>query len=106
LTLSIIEMGGIAVISVVANEMPRDMSDLVSSALAGDLEKARNLHDNLLPMMEANFIESNPIPVKYALSKMGMIAETYRLPMVSLEKKNKEKLDEILKSFGLFKTDG
>jgi len=106
LTLSIIEMGGIGVISVVANEMPRDMSDLVSSALAGDSEQTRNLHDNMLPMMEANFIESNPIPVKYALSRMGMITETYRLPMVSLEKKNKEKMDEILKSFGLFKTDG
>lgn len=106
LTLSIIEMGGIGVISVVANEMPRDMSDLVSSALAGDSDQTRNLHDNILPMMEANFIESNPIPVKYALSRMGMITETYRLPMVSLEKKNKEKMDEILKSFGLFKTDG
>ncbi len=105
LTIPIIEMGGIGVISVVANELPRDMSNLVSSALAGDLEAAQILHDKMLPMMEANFIESNPIPVKYALSKMGLISETYRLPMVSLEKKNKDKLDEILNPLGLLKND-
>lgn len=106
LTLSIIGMGGVGVISVVANELPEIMSDLVNYALDGELESARNLHNKLLPIMEANFIESNPIPVKYALSKMGMISETYRLPMVSLEKKNKDKMDDILNSFGLIKTDG
>ena len=105
LTLSIIKMGGIGVISVVANELPGDMSNLVSSALADNFEAARILHDKMLPMMEANFIESNPIPVKYALSKMGLISETYRLPMVSLEKKNKDKLDEILNQLGLLKND-
>ena len=101
LTLSIIAMGGIGVISVVANEMPSDMSNLVSSALSGNLKQAQELHDKLLPMMEANFIESNPIPVKYALAQMGMISETYRLPMLSLENSSKEKMDEILKSSGL-----
>ena len=106
LTLSIIGMGGVGVISVVANELPEIMSDLVNYALDGELESARNLHNKLLPIMEANFIESNPIPVKYALSKMGMISETYRLPMVSLEKKNKDKMDDILNLFGLIKTDG
>lgn len=105
LTIPIIEMGGVGVVSVVANELPGDMSNLVSFALAGDLEAARILHDKMLPMMEANFIESNPIPVKYALSKMGLISETYRLPMVSLEKKNKDKLDEILNPLGLLKND-
>ena len=103
LTIPIIEMGGIGVISVVANELPGDMSNLVSSALVGDLEAARILHDKMLPMIEANFIESNPIPVKYALSKMGLISERYRLPMVSLEEKNKDKLDKILNSLGLLK---
>ena len=101
LTLSIIALGGIGVISVVANEMPSDMAELVSSALAGDLDRAQNLREKMLPLMDANFIESNPIPVKYALSKMGMIAETYRLPMLSLEKNSKDKMDEILKSSGL-----
>ncbi len=101
LTLSIIASGGVGVISVVANEMPSDMSELVSSALSGNLEQAQDLQDKMLPMMEANFIESNPIPVKYALSKMGMISETYRLPMLSLEIGSKEKMDEILKSSGL-----
>ena len=103
LTIPIIEMGGIGVISVVANELPGDMSNLVSSALVGDLEAARILHDKMLPMIEANFIESNPIPVKYALSKMGLISERYRLPMVYLEEKNKDKLDKILNSLGLLK---
>ena len=103
LTIPIIEMGGVGVISVVANELPGDMSNLVSSALVGDIEAARNLHDKMLPMIEANFIESNPIPVKYALSKMGLISERYRLPMVSLEEKNKDKLDKILNSLGLLK---
>lgn len=105
LTLSIIGMGGVGLISVVANEMPADMSDLVKYALVGELESARNLHEKMLPMMEANFTESNPIPVKYALSKMGLISETYRLPMVSLEKQNKDKMDDILNSFGLIKSD-
>ena len=103
LTIPIIEMGGVGVISVVANELPGDMSNLVSSAMLGDLAAARNLHDKMLPMIEANFIESNPIPVKYALSKMGLISERYRLPMVSLEEKNKDKLDKILNSLGLLK---
>lgn len=101
LTLSIIALGGVGVISVVANEMPSDMSELVGSALSGKLEQAQDLQDKMLPMMEANFIESNPIPVKYALSKMGMISETYRLPMLSLESSSKEKMDDILKSSGL-----
>ena len=105
LTLSIIGMGGVGLISVVANEMPADMSDMVKYALVGELESARNLHEKMLPMMEANFTESNPIPVKYALYKMGLISETYRLPMVSLEKQNKDKMDDILNSFGLIKSD-
>ena len=101
LTLPIIAMGGTGVISVVANEAPRETADMVQFAANGKIEEAGRLHDKLSPLMEVNFIESNPIPVKYALSKMGLISEVYRLPMVQLEEKNKKKIDEILLSTGI-----
>ncbi|MCH7618422.1 MAG: 4-hydroxy-tetrahydrodipicolinate synthase [Candidatus Marinimicrobia bacterium] len=101
LTLPIIAMGGTGVISVVANEAPRETADMVQFAANGKIEEAGRLHDKLSPLMEVNFIESNPIPVKYALSKMGLISEVYRLPMVQLEEKNKKKIDEILLSIGI-----
>ena len=103
LTLPVIAMGGTGVISVVANEAPRETADMVQFATNGKIEEARRLHDKLSPLMEVNFIESNPLPVKYALSKMGLISEVYRLPMVQLEGKNKKKIDEILLSFGIVK---
>ena len=101
LTLPIIAMGGTGVISVVANEAPRETADMVQFAANGKIEEAGRLHDKLSPLMEVNFIESNPIPVKYALAKMGLISEVYRLPMVQLEEKNKKKIDEILLSTGI-----
>ena len=101
LTLPIIAMGGTGVISVVANEAPRETADMVQFAANGEIEEAGRLHDKLSPLMEVNFIESNPIPVKYALAKMGLISEVYRLPMVQLEEKNKKKIDEILLSTGI-----
>ena len=101
LTLPVIAMGGTGVVSVVANEAPRETADMVQFAADGKIEEARRLHDKLSPLMEVNFIESNPIPVKYALAKMGLISEVYRLPMVQLEEKNKKKIDEILLSTGI-----
>ena len=101
LTLPMIAMGGTGVISVVANEAPRETADMVQFAANGKIEEAGRLHDKLSPLMEVNFIESNPIPVKYALAKMGLISEVYRLPMVQLEEKNKKKIDEILLSTGI-----
>ena len=106
LTLSIIAMGGVGVISVVANEVPREMADLVRFAVNGEISEARRLHYKILPLMEANFIESNPIPIKYALTKMGMISEEYRLPLVPLDIKNKESMDDILKSYGIVNGNG
>ena len=106
LTLSIIAMGGVGVISVVANEVPREMADLVRFAVNGEFSEARRLHYKILPLMESNFIESNPIPIKYALTKMGMISEAYRLPLVPLDIKNKERMDDILKSYGIVNGNG
>jgi len=81
-TLPLMSVGGSGVISVVSNEVPQEMSRLVSAALQGDFSTARELHSQLLPLMQVNFIESNPIPVKAAMAHLGLIGAHYRLPMV------------------------
>ena len=101
LTLSILAIGGKGVISVVANELPEKMAQMVSLALEGEYGEARRLHYEMLPLMEANFIESNPIPVKYALSKMGLITEKYRLPLVPMGSQARRRMDAALKHVGL-----
>jgi 4-hydroxy-tetrahydrodipicolinate synthase len=101
LTLPMMALGGDGCISVVANEVPRDFSDLVTHCLRGRWDKARALHNKLLPLMNANFIEANPIPVKAALAMMGMIEEVYRLPLVSLSENNREKLRSVLMELNL-----
>ena len=100
-TLPIMAVGGDGCISVVANETPREFSDMVRACLASDWTKARTMHDKLLPLMNGNFIESNPIPVKTALAMMGMIEEVFRLPLVKMGDKNREKLSKILKELKL-----
>jgi 4-hydroxy-tetrahydrodipicolinate synthase len=82
LTLSVISAGGDGLISVVSNEIPAAMTGLVHLLLAGNLEKARGWHYRLLPLMDANFLETNPAPVKAALHCMGRIANILRLPLV------------------------
>lgn len=101
LTLPIITSGGDGVISVVSNEVPREFSDMVRAALAGDLKKAKELHYRLFDLMRANFIESNPIPVKTALHMMGMVEESLRLPLTKMAKHNREKLKKVLKDLKL-----
>src|SRR5919201_851 len=81
-TLPVFALGGVGIISVVSNEIPREMSEMTRAALDNDWETARRLHRQFLPLMQANFIESNPIPVKAALAMMGKIREAYRLPLV------------------------
>jgi 4-hydroxy-tetrahydrodipicolinate synthase len=102
-TLPLMAVGGDGCISVVANEVPREFSDLVSHCLRGRWEKALALHNKLLPLMNANFVEANPIPVKAALSMMGMIEEVYRLPLVPLAEKNRDKLKMALRELGLIR---
>ncbi len=101
LTLPLIAVGGVGIISVAANEIPKQMTDLVNAALDGDFKKARDLHYNLLDLMNGNFIETNPIPVKTALFMMGKIKESFRLPLVPMAQKNKEALSQILKKLSL-----
>jgi 4-hydroxy-tetrahydrodipicolinate synthase len=102
LTLPLLAIGGTGVISVVANVVPKDVSDMVSRFKKGDIEGARKLHYKLLPLVKAMFIETNPIPVKTAMGLMGMIDEpSLRLPMCEMSEQNLEKLKKALKEYGL-----
>ena len=104
LALAVVSLGGDGVVSVVSNEAPGMMSGIINAALEGNLAKARNLHYKLLELMNLNFIESNPIPVKAALAMMGLIEENYRLPMVPMTPANREKLAKVLEEVGLLET--
>ena len=95
-TLPLMAVGGDGCISVVANEVPKEFSEMVRCCLRGKWDKALKLHNRLLPLMNANFLESNPIPAKAALAMMGMIEEVYRLPLVEMTAGNREKLRKIL----------
>lgn len=95
-TFPLMALGGVGIISVASNEIPKAMSDLAAAVLAGDFERARKLHYTWLDLMNINFIESNPIPVKTALALMGKIKEVFRLPLVEMDEKNKERLKGVL----------
>jgi 4-hydroxy-tetrahydrodipicolinate synthase len=103
LTLPLIALGADGVISVVANEVPKLFSDLVRYALKGKFDKARELHYTLLHLMNVNFVESNPIPVKAALAMMGWIEEHYRLPLVPLTDASRAKVEQCLRELKLIR---
>ena len=103
MTLPLMVVGGVGCISVVANEVPREFSNLTRAALEKDFETAKTVHYDLLDLMKVNFIETNPLPVKTALSLMGRIEEVFRLPLVPMTPKNKETLKEVLKKQKLIK---
>lgn len=100
-TLPLMASGGAGCISVIANEIPNEFSQLTSAVLDGDWEKAKKLHYEWLDLMNGNFIETNPQPVKTALALMGKIKEVFRLPLVPMTSKNKETLTQILKKHSL-----
>jgi 4-hydroxy-tetrahydrodipicolinate synthase len=106
IALPVIAIGGVGVVSVVSNEMPGLMRTMVHTARQGDFPKARELHYKLLPLMNANFIESSPIPVKAALAMMGMMNEKCRLPMVPMSAANREAFRKIIEEMGLLDTAG
>ena len=101
ITLPVIALGGVGVISVASNEIPREMAELTRAALANDWTKARKLHRRFLPLMQANFIESNPMPVKAALAMMGRLEENYRLPLVKMKAETRARLEEVVRASGL-----
>lgn len=101
LTLPLIALGAEGLISVASNEAPALMSQLNDLALAGQWDEARKLHYRLLPLLEANFIESSPGPVKAAMALMGLLDENLRLPLVPVQEKTRARLREILNDLGL-----
>jgi len=101
LALPMLALGGDGVVSVVSNEAPLLMSNMVREGLSGDVNAARQLHDRLLGLMNANFLETNPIPVKAALAIMGRIEEIYRLPLVPLSDEHRGPLEEELRRLEL-----
>ena len=100
-TIPLIALGGRGLISVASNEIPAEMTKLVQLALAGDFAGARVLQRAWLPLMEVNFVESNPIPVKAAMAMMGLLEPVYRLPMVPPLPQNHARIEGVLKSAGL-----
>ncbi len=101
ITIPLISLGGRGVISVVANEIPAEFRKLTKLALAGDLAGARALQRQWFPLMEVNFCETNPGPVKAAMAMMGLLEPVFRLPMVPPSEGNRAKIEAVLKSIGL-----
>ena len=101
ITLAVIGLGGVGIISVVSNEIPAEMTRLTQAALANKWDLARLMLRKYLPLMQANFVESNPIPAKAVLSMMGRIEEVYRLPMLPMRPENRAKLEKIVTEVGL-----
>ena len=101
LTLPVISLGGAGIISVASNEIPKEMSELTNAALKGDWDEARGIHRKYLGLMQANFIESNPMPVKAVLAMMGRIEEVYRLPMLPMKADTRGKIQKIALELGL-----
>jgi 4-hydroxy-tetrahydrodipicolinate synthase len=100
-TLPVIAMGGVGVISVASNEIPGEMAALTRAALNNDWPTARALNRKYLPLMQANFIESSPLPVKAALAMMGKIEEVYRLPLLPMRRDTRSRLQKVITEVGL-----
>ena len=100
-TLPLMAIGGRGVISVAANEVPAEMVRMVEAAERGDFAAARDVHSRIMPLMQVNFVEANPVPVKAAMAAMGLIEEIYRLPVCSPRPESREKILRVLKSLEL-----
>src|ERR1700677_4706760 len=94
-TLPVIALGGVGVVSGASHEITREMSEMTRAALNNDWQTARTLHRKYLPLMQANFIESSPLPVKAVLAMMGKIEEVYRLPLLPMRRDTRSKLQKI-----------
>ena len=101
ITFPLMACGGVGVISVTANIMPKEVADMVDFFNAGNMEEARQLHLKLLKISNAMFIETNPVPVKTALGFMGKCSDDIRLPLAPMSEENNSKLAGIMKEYGL-----
>ena len=103
-TLAVVALGGAGIISVVSNEIPAEMTRMTQAALSNTWDTARLLFRKYLPLMQANFIESNPGPAKAVLAMMGRIEEVYRLPLVPVKKETRAKLEKVAAEVGLLQS--
>jgi 4-hydroxy-tetrahydrodipicolinate synthase len=101
LALPVIALGGRGLISTASNEIPAEMAQIVASSLANDFARARELQKKYLPLMQVNFIETNPIPVKAAMALMGLLEPVWRLPLVAPKPENLARIQRVLESVGL-----
>ena len=101
ITIPLIALGGRGIISVVSNQIPAEMTQLAQACLRGDFQAARRIQSRFLPLMNVNFVESNPIPVKAAMGLMGLLEPVYRLPMVPPSQSSLSKIESVLESVGL-----
>jgi len=101
ITLALAGLGGKGIISVASNEIPAQMAALAQACVDGRFDDARALQRKWLPLMEMNFVESNPIPVKWALARMGLLQPVYRLPLVPPSPASRERIDAVLREYGL-----
>ena len=101
IALPLIALGGRGVISVLSNEIPAEFTRLVQLCLSGDFEAARSIQQKYLPLMEVNFVETNPIPVKAAMAEMGLLEPVWRLPLVAPRPESMEKIRRALRSLGM-----
>lgn len=104
LTVPILALGGDGIVAVISNEAPALTRGMVDAGLAGDFERARSIHYKLLPLMGANFVETNPIPVKAVLSMMGMLEENYRLPLMPIAAANRTRLRKVAEELGILQS--
>ena len=101
ITIPLTALGGRGVISVVSNQIPAEFGELARSALRGDFAHARELQRKYQPLLEINFIETSPGPVKFAMARMGLLEPVWRLPMVPPQPASQEKIEAVLESLGL-----
>jgi 4-hydroxy-tetrahydrodipicolinate synthase len=101
ITIPLMALGGRGIISVVSNQIPAEMTQLAQACLRGDFESARAIQRRYLPLMNVNFVESNPIPVKAAMALMGLLEPVWRLPMCPPASANLAKIEKVLDSVGL-----
>jgi 4-hydroxy-tetrahydrodipicolinate synthase len=101
ITLPVIALGGVGIISVASNEIPHEMAEMTRAALNNDWATARRIHRKYLPLMQANFIESSPLPVKAVLAMMGKIEEVYRLPLLPMRRDTRSRLQKVATEAGV-----
>jgi 4-hydroxy-tetrahydrodipicolinate synthase len=106
ITLPLLALGGRGLISVASNLIPAEMTALTQAGMRDDFKTARDLQRQFLPLMEVNFVESNPIPVKYALARMGLLQPVWRLPMVPPQAASQTRIEQVLTSVGLINERG